>query len=64
MHSGSGNLSLETPWVILTYNILFASERYTLSQNLRDYRIKPYTDHSVVRIPTFQWKKTRFAQYR
>ena len=56
-HSGSGNLSLETPWVILTYNILFASERYTLSQNLRDYRIKPYTDHSVSVSRRFKWKK-------
>ena len=46
-HSGSGNFTIETPWINLSYNVTYASERYTLAQNLPDYRIKPYSDHGI-----------------
>lgn len=56
-HSGNGSFTFETPWVNVTYNLLFASERYTLAQNLPDYRIKPYTDHGISISRSFKWNK-------
>lgn len=58
-HSGNGSFTFETPWVNVTYNLLFASERYTLAQNLPDYRIKPYTDHGISISRSFKWNKHR-----
>ena len=46
-HSGSGSLTMETPWLNMTYNLTASSERYTLAQNLPKYRIDAYTDHGI-----------------
>ena len=46
-HSGSGSLTFENPYVNLTYNIMYASERYSIAQNIPENRIKSYTDHSI-----------------
>lgn len=56
-HSGSGSLTIETPWANVTYNILYASERYRMAQNSPDNRIEPYTDHGISLSRTFKWKK-------
>jgi len=56
-HSGSGSLTLENPYVNVTYNIMYASERYSQAQNISENRIKPYTDHSVSLSHMFKWKK-------
>lgn len=56
-HSGGGNFTIETPWVNLSYNVTYASERYTLAQNLPDYRIKPYSDHGISLSRKFSWKR-------
>ncbi len=45
--SGSGQAGLETPWVNLSYSILFAGHRYTLGENFAKNRIDGYTDHSL-----------------
>lgn len=58
-HSGSGSLTVETPWANLSYNVTFASERYTLAQNLPDYRIAPYSDHGLSLSRMFRWKRHR-----
>ena len=50
----------ENPWVNITYNVTFASERYTLAQNLPSYRIEPYSDHSLSAYRIFSWKKHKF----
>ena len=55
----NGSFTFETPWINVTYNLLFASERYTLAQNLPDYRIKPYTDHGISISRSFKWNKHR-----
>ena len=55
-HSGSGSLTVETPWANLSYNVTYASERYTLAQNLPQYRIKPYADHGLSLSRKLQWK--------
>ena len=56
-HSGSGSITVELPWLNLTYNLLYASERYRMPQNSNDNRIEPYTDHSLSLSRVFRWKK-------
>ncbi len=56
-HSGGCSTTLETPWINLTYNLNYASERYTKTQNTPDNRIKPYADHSLSIFRTFKWNK-------
>lgn len=56
-HSGSGSLTVETPWANLSYNVTYASERYTLAQNLPQYRIEPYADHGLSLSRKLQWKR-------
>ena len=47
LHSGSASVLLHTPWLDFSYNILFMGERYTLSYNIPDNRMKPFADHSI-----------------
>lgn len=55
-HSGSGSVTLETPLLNVTYNIMYASERYRMAQNSSDNRIEPYTDHGISLSRRFHWK--------
>lgn len=52
-HSGSASLTIENPWVSLTYNLLWSGERYALPQHTDNNRINSYTDHSVSLFHTF-----------
>ena len=36
---------------------MYASERYSIAQNIPENRIKSYTDHSIALSHTFKWKK-------
>lgn len=45
--SGSGQAVLKTPWVDLSYAVLFSGKRYMLGQNIAENRLPGYTDHSV-----------------
>ncbi|MEG1659516.1 MAG: TonB-dependent receptor [Bacteroides sp.] len=54
-HSGSGSCTLETPWANLSYQLLYASERYRMAQNTADNRIAPYTDHGLTLSRHFRW---------
>ena len=56
-HSGSGSVTLELPWLNLTYKVVYASERYRMPQNSADNRIEPYTDNSLSVSRIFRWKK-------
>ncbi|MGL5273424.1 MAG: TonB-dependent receptor, partial [Phocaeicola sp.] len=58
-HSGSGSVTMQTPYASLTCNLIYASERYTLGQNLPENRIPSYTDWGLSLSRTFQWKKHR-----
>lgn len=46
-HSGSASVLLHTPWLDFSYNVLVMGERYTLSYNIPDNRMKPFADHSI-----------------
>jgi outer membrane cobalamin receptor len=54
-HSGSASVTLQTRWVDLTYNLLYASARYSKAYNSTENRIAPYTDHSLTLARTFAW---------
>ena len=58
-HYGSANLTLETTWVNIAYNMIASSERYTFAQNLPSYRIEPYTDHGLSIYRKFNFGKHR-----
>ena len=45
--SGSGQATLETPWVNLSYSLVHSGKRYALGQNLSENRLAKYTDHSI-----------------
>lgn len=46
-HSGSATLGINTPWINLSYTALISGERYISPQNLKEYRIDSYSDHSI-----------------
>lgn len=54
--SGSGQAVLETPWVDLSYAVLFSGKRYMLGQNIAENRLPGYTDHSVSARREFRWQ--------
>lgn len=56
--SGSGQARLETPWVNLSYALVFSGKRYVLGQNLAKNRLPGYTDHSVSASRSFPLKRT------
>lgn len=58
-HSGSGSLTVETPIINLSYNLIWTGKRYSLQQNAASNRIKPYSDHSVSLYRTFSFGKTQ-----
>ena len=57
LHSGSGDISLKMPWINVGYNIIYASERYRLNENIKGNIIDGYTDQSVWIDRKFDFKK-------
>ena len=53
-HCGSGCLSLETPWVDLSYRVTAVGLRYSLGQNLPSNAMQAYADHCLSISRTFQ----------
>ena len=57
LHSGSASILLHTPWLDFSYNVLVMGERYTLSYNIPDNRMKPFADHSITLSREFKISK-------
>ena len=57
LHSGSASVLLHTPWLDFSYNVLVMGERYTLSYNIPDNRMKPFADHSITLSREFKISK-------
>nr|MBQ5604680.1 TonB-dependent receptor [Bacteroidales bacterium] len=55
-HSGSGQISLDTPFGQFSYNLTVCGERYILGQNIEENRLDGYSDHSLAYLKDFQWK--------
>ncbi len=45
--SGSGQASIETPWINLSYSFLYSGKRYILGQNISENALEGYSDHSL-----------------
>lgn len=45
--SGSVGVSIETPWITLSYALLSCSHRYALAQNISANLVEGYFDHSI-----------------
>ncbi len=45
--SGSGKFAVETPWINLSYSVLWSGHRYAVNQNYVENRLPGYADHSV-----------------
>lgn len=58
-HAGAGSCTLSTPWCDLTYNVLYAGERFVSSYNSDENRLEPYTDHSLSLSRRFAWGRHR-----
>ena len=56
-HSGSASVLLHTPWLDFSYNVLVMGERYTLSYNIPDNRMRPFADHSITLSREFKISK-------
>ena len=54
--SASGQASAETPWVNVSYSLLYSGKRYCLGQNITENRLAGYTDHSVSAYRDFSFK--------
>ncbi len=52
-HTGNASVSIEHPWVNLSYSLMATSDRYMLPQNIEDNRISGYTEHTLSANRTF-----------
>ncbi len=59
-HSGSVSVSLENPWVNVTYTLVTAGDRYALPQNIEVNQIDSYIEHSLSVNRSFALKKCVF----
>ncbi|WP_294470344.1 TonB-dependent siderophore receptor [uncultured Bacteroides sp.] len=56
--SGSGQASIETPWINLSYSFLFSGKRYQQGENIAENRLDSYSDHSISASRSFSILKT------
>jgi vitamin B12 transporter len=54
--SGSGRVGVETPWLNLSYSLLWSGHRYAVNQNYAENRLPGFTDHSLSVNRNFQTK--------
>ena len=59
--SGSASAVLETPYIDLSYAMLFSGKRYISGENIKQNLLDGYTDHSVSVSKKIRWKKTMCA---
>jgi len=45
--SGSGRIAVETPWINVSYSLLWSGHRYAVNQNYAENRLPAYADHSI-----------------
>jgi outer membrane cobalamin receptor len=54
--SGSGKAGVETPWINVSYSLLWSGHRYAVNQNYAENRLPAYFDHSLSFSRSFQLK--------
>ena len=56
--SGSASLSLQTPWITVTYSLLGCDKRYALPQNIPANEVPGYIDQSITLNHDFNFRNT------
>ena len=56
--SGSASLSLQTPWITVTYALIGCDKRYALSQNIPANEVAGYVDQSITLSHDFDFRKS------
>ena len=54
--SGSGKAGIVTPWIDISYSLLWSGHRYAVNQNYIENRLPAYYDHSLSVSRSFQCK--------
>ena len=54
--SGSGKAGIITPWINISYSLLWSGHRYAVNQNYIENRLPAYYDHSLSVSRSFQCK--------
>jgi len=54
--SGSGKAGIVTPWINISYSLLWSGHRYAVNQNYIENRLPAYYDHSLSVSRNFQCK--------
>lgn len=55
--SGSGKAAVETPWINVSYSLLWSGHRYAVNQNYAENSLPAYFDHSISVNRSFKTKK-------
>ena len=55
--SGSGKAGVITPWINISYSLLWSGHRYAVNQNYAENRLPAYYDHSISFSRSLQFKK-------
>ncbi len=58
--SGSGRISITTPWIDLSYAVIWSGKRYVLFQNYAENALSAYSDHSLSANRNFKYKTHSF----
>ena len=56
-HSGNGSLLLQNPWVNVGYTLVGMGTRYSMAQNLPEYKIQSYVEQTVTLSRQFKLKR-------
>ena len=59
-HTGNGAVTIETPWVTLSYLLTAVGERYALPQNTKGNRVDAYAEQGISLNRIFSVKKMSF----
>lgn len=56
-HTANGGLSVENPWINLSYSFVASGKQYSLPENIEMNKIKPYFDQTISVNKTLAWIK-------
>lgn len=59
--SGSGRISLDTPWLQIAYTVIWSGHRYAGSQNYKVNRLEGYSEHGISATKKFKIAKNNLT---
>lgn len=55
--SGSAKAAIQTPWINISYSVIWSGSRYAVNQNYAENRLPGYSDHSISVNRSFNFKQ-------